>query len=143
MQICLRQYPKKNFRWHILVCEAWHGVRPTPEHQVRHRDGTKTNNRPDNLCWGTAKENHSDRWDHGTYPIGETHPRSILTANHAREIKWRVGMGQSNPEIARMMGAPINRSRVNDIRRGKAWKTLTIAGEEFLDDYASSTRSAT
>jgi len=34
-----------------LVCEAFHGPRPSPEHEVRHRDGNITNNRASNLMW--------------------------------------------------------------------------------------------
>jgi hypothetical protein len=44
---------------HQLVCEAFHGARPFPEAQVLHMDENGLNNQPDNLKWGTMKENHN------------------------------------------------------------------------------------
>lgn len=55
---------------HGLVCSAFHGPNPGGL-QVRHKDGSRTNNRPENLCWGTAKENAQDRIAHGTNAAGE------------------------------------------------------------------------
>lgn len=45
---------------HILVCTAFHGARPTPEHEVCHWDDVKTNNHADNLRWGTRADNAAD-----------------------------------------------------------------------------------
>lgn len=42
---------------HILVCEAFHGPKPTDKHECLHLDETRTNNVPPNLKWGTRKEN--------------------------------------------------------------------------------------
>jgi hypothetical protein len=52
---------------HSLVCEAFHGPKPFPKAEVRHLDGTRTNNDPENLCWGTASENRYDSVRHGTH----------------------------------------------------------------------------
>lgn len=53
-------------RIHRLVCEAFHGL-PTPEApDVRHLNGIKTDNRAENLCWGTKSENMLDKQRHGT-----------------------------------------------------------------------------
>lgn len=51
---------------HVLVCEAFHGEKPTEAHQVRHIDGVSGNCQARNLAWGTAKENAADRKIHGT-----------------------------------------------------------------------------
>lgn len=48
----------KNFWFHILVCTAFHGPRPTPKHQVDHINRDKWDNRPENLRWVTCHENH-------------------------------------------------------------------------------------
>lgn len=42
---------------HILVCEAFHGPKPTPTHEVNHDDGVKRNNSESNLGWVTKGEN--------------------------------------------------------------------------------------
>ena len=51
---------------HKLVCTAFHGEKPTVQHEVRHLNGIRTDNRPVNLCWGTRSENAKDRTLHGT-----------------------------------------------------------------------------
>lgn len=56
---------------HRLVCEAFHGPPPTPEHEVAHNDGTRDHNSADNLRWALPGENQADRKHHGTYMAGE------------------------------------------------------------------------
>lgn len=46
-----------NIKVHQAVCEAFHGPKPFPEAVVIHRDEDGLNNRPENLRWGTQKEN--------------------------------------------------------------------------------------
>lgn len=46
-----------NLKIHQLVCEAFHGPKPFPEAVVIHLDENALNNRPENLKWGTQKEN--------------------------------------------------------------------------------------
>lgn len=60
---------------HHLVCRAFHGE-PSPGLEVRHLDGTRRNNRPDNLCWGTRSENAFDRNRHGTQKAAENGRKS-------------------------------------------------------------------
>ena len=40
-----------------LVCEAFHGLQPIDKPCVLHRDENARNNNPNNLYWGTQKEN--------------------------------------------------------------------------------------
>lgn len=42
---------------HRLVCEAFHGAPPFEGAVVIHLDENALNNRPENLRWGTQKEN--------------------------------------------------------------------------------------
>ncbi|QDP54003.1 MAG: putative uncharacterized HNH endonuclease [Prokaryotic dsDNA virus sp.] len=49
-----RQAPRKV---HQLVCEAFHGPKPFETAVVIHKDEDALNNRPENLKWGTQKEN--------------------------------------------------------------------------------------
>lgn len=50
---------------HFLVALAFHGPRPDGA-EVRHLDGTRNNNVPSNLAWGTHAENMADAVRHGT-----------------------------------------------------------------------------
>lgn len=51
---------KVNRYVHLLVCEAFHGPRPSPLHEARHLNGIETDNRASNLAWGTKSENAQD-----------------------------------------------------------------------------------
>jgi hypothetical protein len=51
---------------HRLLAAAWHG--PCPEGmECRHLDGNRLHNTPDNLRWGTPRENGQDAIRHGTH----------------------------------------------------------------------------
>jgi len=49
----------KQFLVHVLVCTAFHGPPPSPDHEVNHKsdDGDRSNNCEDNLEWGTHGKN--------------------------------------------------------------------------------------
>ncbi len=51
------QYKGKTYRVHRLVCEAFNGPPPFEEAVCMHKDENSRNNTPDNLEWGTQKEN--------------------------------------------------------------------------------------
>jgi len=46
-----------NIKVHQVVCEAFHGPRPSDKHVVSHLNEDATDNRPENLCWATQKDN--------------------------------------------------------------------------------------
>lgn len=46
----------KNYKVARLVCEAFHGP-PPPDAVCMHLDEDSRNNRPENLAWGTQREN--------------------------------------------------------------------------------------
>lgn len=48
---------KRTSGQHILICLAFHGLPPTPNHEVNHKDGNKHNNLPGNLEWMTRGDN--------------------------------------------------------------------------------------
>lgn len=58
MTVTLRSGGKyKMIGVHRLVCDAFHGAPPTPQHQPDHINGDKTDNRPSNLEWVTPQTN--------------------------------------------------------------------------------------
>lgn len=65
VQIAISEGIRVHRAVHSLVLMAFVGPRPKGM-QCRHLDGNNLNNRPENLRWGTAKENYSDRIAHGT-----------------------------------------------------------------------------
>lgn len=53
----VHQYKGTTRRVAVLVCEAFHGLKPFPHAVVMHKDEDSRNNFSDNLAWGTQKEN--------------------------------------------------------------------------------------
>jgi hypothetical protein len=106
-----------------LVCEAFHGTKPSPRHEVAHRDGTRTNDRANNLRWATPEENWDDRRAHGTAFEGEKHPLSILTDDQVRQIRglWLIG-GYSQMELGHRFG--VSRRQINGIINRRTWRHI-------------------
>lgn len=50
---------------HSIVCSAFHGPAPEDKPWALHRNGDHRDNRPENLYWGTPKENAQDTLRHG------------------------------------------------------------------------------
>lgn len=101
---------------HRLVAEAFHGT-PRPGTETRHLNGDRSDNRAENLAYGTAAENAADRDLHGTSTRGERHGLAKLTADDVRAI--RAATGVIHRELAQRFG--ISRTHVSAIRRGEAW----------------------
>jgi hypothetical protein len=90
---------------HRLVCMAFHGMPEPKSLLVRHLDGDQTNNKPDNLTWGTQVENWHDRRSHDTAAPGERHHMSRLTDIERDHIKWAIDHGLcSRRQAARALG---------------------------------------
>lgn len=113
----------KNRRVHQLVAEAFLPPKPTPMHQINHRDGIKTNNYDTNLEWVTAGENtrHSFAVLGKKTPHGEAHGNSKVTETEVREIRKRRAAGEHLKTIADDYG--IGKANVGHIvsRRNWAW----------------------
>lgn len=78
---------------HRLICMAFHGM-PNPDTlQVRHLDGNRENNIPENLCWGTQQENWTDREAHGRGIKGEKHHAAKLTDFERQALRWAISKG--------------------------------------------------
>ena len=77
---------------HRLVAEAFLGPCPAGK-EVRHLDGTRTNNTISNLAYGTRSENIADAKLHGTFQKGRLKMCKILPSQHEhiRSIYARGG----------------------------------------------------
>lgn len=78
---------------HRLVCEAFHGPPPSPDHECRHLDGNPDNGRPSNLWWGTREENWQDRKAHGNGVEGEKHHAAKMSDVDRKHVAWAVERG--------------------------------------------------
>lgn len=122
---------------HQLVCMAFHGPKP-PGMQVRHLDGDKSNNLPDNVIWGTCLENHGDQIRHGTKPRGTRQHSAKMTPSkvmEARRLHYEDGIG-NNP-LARRFG--VTRRTIQKILRGITWRHLLPDFAELRTELALDT----
>jgi predicted XRE-type DNA-binding protein len=77
------------------------------------------NSTPDNLYWGTAKENQQDRLRHPTTGAGEAHPLARITAANVIEIRELLAKQVKQREIADRFG--ISQPQVSNIGTGRRW----------------------
>ena len=102
---------------HRIVAEAFLGKRPEGL-EVMHLDGDKTNNRIENLRYGTHAENERHKSEHGTHQIGERNPGAKLTAEDVRQIRQR--RGELQEDLAVEFGCTF--SNISAIQLGKSWR---------------------
>lgn len=105
---------------HVAVCEAFHGPKPSPAHEVAHENGDKRDNRAANLSWKTRAENHADKLRHGTDSRGEKHGACKLSDQDVRDIRASKG---SHASLARQYG--VSAVHIYQIRAGVARKHVS------------------
>ncbi len=123
---CVNLYREKNkpesFMVHILMARAFVG--PCPEGQeVRHLNDVKTDNRLENLCYGTPADNYADSIRNGKACIGERQHMAVYTNEDIRLIRRLADGGMKTTAIARQMG--MRRNYVYRIIRREIWKYVT------------------
>lgn len=74
----------KSARVNRVVCEAFHGPAPTPEHHAAHLDGDARNNCASNLEWKVPVANEADKRLHGTARIGDRHWSKAMPERRAK-----------------------------------------------------------
>lgn len=104
---------------HRLVAAVFLGPRPDKA-EVCHRDGTRDNNRVDNLRWGTSIENKADMIRHGTRARGSRNGNSRLTEFGVLEVRRLYAEGVSVRKIARRCG--LSPSHASRIVKSESWK---------------------
>jgi hypothetical protein len=104
---------------HMLVLAAFIGPRPKGG-QTRHLNGQRSDNRLENLAWGTALENAQDKRAHGTLPIGSMVHNARLNEDQVRRArKERMTAGV----IAREFG--VSKGCADNVRSGNTWRHVT------------------
>jgi hypothetical protein len=104
---------------HQLVMEAFVGPRPEGQ-EVRHLNDIKTDCRwPENLAYGTKKENFADRLVNGKGNRGERHGLAVTNRDVVASVRARVAAGERQCDVAAQTG--LTRANVWAIVHGKSW----------------------
>ena len=112
---------KKSSAVHLLICATFHGKKPFKNAEVRHLDGSRNNNTPTNLQWGTPGENEADKRRHGRTPDGTKHPLAKLNEEAVRILRIAIPQGLWNSaDAARVFG--VNPSVIKNAVNRKTWK---------------------
>lgn len=109
----------------ILVLEAF--VCPRPEGMMGlHSDAIRTNNKLDNLRWGTSSDNAQDQIKNNTFNFskGEKHQLAKLSNKTVLEIKKLISIGERSCDIARKMNLP--QRQISKIKTGTRWSHLKL-----------------
>lgn len=116
------QGKKRKVPVHILVCTAFHGPRPSSEHQAAHGDGNGLNNRSDNLRWTLPRGNYDDMIAHGTHRAIVRKRLARISITQISEIRSRRATGEKLDNIAATFG--ISRSHACAITKGRCGGSL-------------------
>ena len=121
--------PRRHFYVHRLICEAFNGPSPGPHKpHVCHRNDVKTDNRAENLYWGSEVDNKQDAIRNGRAismdrvrhkrpaQVGEKAPRATLTDEQVRDIRRRNAAGEKYAALAREFSLHPNSVRLLCLR---------------------------
>ena len=104
---------------HRLILETFVGPCP-PGMETRHANDVGTDNRLENLGWGSPVENKADAARNGKTSRGSRRYNAKLNECQVAAIKGRLAGGEAATAIAKDYG--VGPDVVLDIKWGKTWK---------------------
>lgn len=112
----------KTLKFASAICAAFHGPRPTSKMEACHKDGSRDNDRPDNLYWGTAEQNRADMVRHGRTTGVQSHLTNTckLTIKQVLTIRELLVANVPVAEIADIYS--VTRSTIFGIKNRRTWK---------------------
>ena len=119
--VCLCFHGKQTtHRVALLFADAFLSTRGPTDTVLRHLNDDPTDNRTENLTWGTQKDNSQDAIHNGTQVRGITHGCAKLTDDKVRDIRKRRAAGESLSVLAIEHG--VHKGTISSIVRRKTWK---------------------
>jgi len=109
-----------------LVASAFLLPKSSADQVLRHLNDDPTDNRPENLAWGTYSDNRQDaiRNDRLNQPRGIAHYRAKLTEDNVQEISRLYATKKfSQRELA--LQFDVSQTTISHIIRRKKWKHVT------------------
>lgn len=107
---------------HLYVLEAFVGSKPAWADSARHLDGNRTNNRVENLAWGTHEEQWRDKDRHGTLLKGEECASAKLSDEDVHKIREELASGHPIKEVC--VRYAVSYGTILDIVHLRTWTHL-------------------
>lgn len=111
-----------NTSYHRVIAEIFYGPCPV-DCEVRHGVGGQNDNSPENLSYGTPKENYQDKLRDGKGLSGERNNRAKLTELKVKEIHF-LSEYASNLELSILYG--VSKAQISNILSGRYWKHVKL-----------------
>jgi len=123
---------QKNMLVHRAVAAAWLPQPPDDSYEVNHIDGTKANNRPENLEWVTRTQNmaHAKRCGLRPNQTGDNGTTTRVKSNQLGDLLTTLRETNSTKATAKVFG--IDRTTVvNTLKRfGVGWSRKGFTSKE-------------
>ena len=120
MRVCITVGGKKrSMAVHSVVALGFIGPRPEGMN-VNHKNGNKTDNRPENLEYTTPKQNTQHALRNGLLAVGERQGSSKLTDDGVREIRRLHSLGESPTKTAKKF--KVSKGCVEQVVYGTSWR---------------------
>lgn len=104
-----------------LVASAFHGK--CDHKMVLHNNGNPADNRPENLRYGTAKDNYDDAVKHGTNSKGTIHGGAKLKPDDILKIREEYNSGKSSyNKLGEKYG--VTKHTIYRVIKGDNWKWI-------------------
>jgi hypothetical protein len=110
----------KRFALHVLVCTAFHGVKPSPRHEVMHENDDYSRHTKFNLHWGTSKENSA----------AKVRERRKWTDAEYLAVGFALRSGTSKRSLSRQFDCA--KSQIQGMANSKRMQTLLAANDNTL-----------
>lgn len=122
---------------HKVVAETFIGPKPFKWAVARHLNDNKSDNRLENVLWGSRKDNYDDCVRNGGNKdvSGDNHARRVISESDALDIKSLWWMGANYYDICDAYGI----THVSAICSGNCWKTIRHCfdiGKRSLEKHA-------
>lgn len=121
VRVIIRKERKSFGRFiHVLLLTTYIGKCPIGK-EASHLNGNRADNRLENLCWETRKENHAHKIAHGTRQNGDNCGKSKLTSGEVVQIKGLLTeKSLTQRQIAKRF--KISEQAIHDIKIRRTWK---------------------
>jgi hypothetical protein len=125
-------------RLHALVCNIFHGPRPSAKYEIDHIDGDRSNNSAKNLRWVTHSENMRNAKERGAWKWFSENSFKFESEFEFLSVMTQINAGITNVELQRRYGKDKSSfSRLKNMQRhcGFVYRHRFLSKSVCKNDY--------